>query len=88
MDTDRWSRMTETRTTPKLGEISFALCDLDDRYILADSKSDGMRMHIPKPTTTEAIQACIREALRHNVHYIADVLTENLPDDADDQENP
>ncbi|MEV6258431.1 hypothetical protein AB0L97_34755 [Nocardia sp. NPDC051911] len=69
------------RSTPKLGEISIAVVDHGDRYILTDSHPDGMRVHIRKPATAEAVNDAIREAIAHNSDWFADVLTTNLPID-------
>ncbi|MFE9328829.1 hypothetical protein ACIHDR_48400 [Nocardia sp. NPDC052278] len=69
------------RSTPRLGEISIALVDADDRYVLTDSHPDGMRVHLRKTATTEEINDAIREAIAHNSDWIADALTTNLPID-------
>ncbi|WP_063046269.1 hypothetical protein [Nocardia pseudovaccinii] len=68
-------------STPKLGELSIALVDHGDRYVLTDSHPDGMRVHIGKPATAEAVNDAIREAIAHNSDWIADALTTNLPND-------
>ncbi|WP_159850645.1 hypothetical protein [Nocardia sp. CY41] len=69
------------RSTPKLGEISIAVVDHGDRYILTDSHPDGMRVHIRKPATAEAVNDAVREAIAHNSDWFADALTTNLPID-------
>jgi hypothetical protein len=72
--------------TPKLGEISLCLTELDDRYVFSDSDPAGMRLHIPKAATLAEIRTAIREALLHNDGWITDVLTRNLPDVAIDRD--
>jgi hypothetical protein len=71
-------------STPKLGEISIALVDVGDRYVLTDSDPDGMRVHIRKPSTFEAVNDVIREAIAHNSDWIADALTALLTDEEDE----
>lgn len=75
-------------STPKLGEISLCLTELDDRYVFSDSHPAGIRFHLPKSATPAEIRAAIREALARNDNWIADRLTEALPDDGSEDDEP